>query len=68
MRKVATADSETKTSDEPPDHLPTGVELPGGRVLTYPPERDCSCYDCVRAFEAHRDGTLRMPKDGGLPW
>lgn len=55
------------TLDEP-DRLPAGVTLPNGRTLTYPASRDCGCADCLAAYEAHQDGELRRPEDGGLPW
>lgn len=50
------------------ERLPAGVTLGDGTVLTFPPSRNCDCEDCIRAFEAYRKGTLRMPDDGDLPW
>lgn len=50
------------------DRLPAGVQLPSGRVLTYPASRDCGCETCIRAFEAYRAGELRLPEEDGLPW
>lgn len=55
---------------DPPDRLPAGVELPDGRVLTYPAHRDCPCADCTAAFEALAEGELVLPGDeeDDLPW
>lgn len=51
-----------------PETLPSGCELPDGRVLTYGPHRDCGCADCIDAFEAFERGELRLPNADGLPW
>lgn len=55
-------------ADDLPNRLPTGVTLPDGTYLSFPPERDCGCESCVRAFEAYRAGELRLPEEDGLPW
>lgn len=50
--------------------LPPGIELPDGRVLTFPASRRCPCRDCAAAFRAYADGTLEMLADrpGEVPW
>lgn len=41
--------------------LPPGVELPDGRVLSFPAHRRCPCADCTAAFEAWDAGGLSLP-------
>lgn len=41
--------------------LPPGLELPDGRVLTFPPHRRCPCRDCEAAFRAWDRGVLNLP-------
>lgn len=65
MRGATTTD---RTNASGPERLPAGATLPDGSVLTFPAFRDCGCEECLRAYEAHQAGELRIPDEGGLPW
>ena len=43
--------------------LPSGLALPDGRMLVFPPCRECECADCVDAFAAYNAGVLDYGAD-----